>query len=120
MQEGRRFSELNATSLRPEAQALGKAEKRTADWRIVSTQIEAIRENPPLASGADQSDTSIDEFTQALNHVDDCIAQLIRSCGEQRGGLSLAESADSGVSRCHQKHSTLSPSRARCHGRSLR
>lgn len=53
LQEGLRFSEPDATSSRAEAQSLGKAEKRAADWLIVSTQIEAISENPPLAPGGD-------------------------------------------------------------------
>jgi hypothetical protein len=34
--------------------ALGKAEKRTADWLVVSTQTGAINETPPLAPSADQ------------------------------------------------------------------
>jgi hypothetical protein len=39
-------------------QALGKVEKRIADWLIVSTQIEAIGENLPLAPGAEESISS--------------------------------------------------------------
>jgi ferric-dicitrate binding protein FerR (iron transport regulator) len=54
LQEGWRFSEPDAASSQAEAQALSKAEKRTADWLIVSTQIEAISENPPLAPSSDQ------------------------------------------------------------------
>jgi hypothetical protein len=52
--EERRFSEPEAASLQPGAQALGKAQKRTADWLIVRTQIGLRSENPPLAPGADQ------------------------------------------------------------------
>ena len=120
MHEGRGFSGPNAASLRPATQTLGKAE--TADGRLAcrDTQIEATRENP-LVSGADQSDIRMDGLTQALNRVDDCIAELIRSCSEQRRGPgNFAESADSSVSRRHQKHSILLPSRARCHVRGLR
>jgi transcriptional regulator with XRE-family HTH domain len=83
-QAGRRFSEPDAASSRPGAQALGKAKKRTAE---VSTQIDAISEKPPLAPGADHSDVRTDEITQALHRVDDCAAELIRSCSKRRRGL---------------------------------
>ncbi|HEY2533290.1 MAG TPA: hypothetical protein VGJ20_36055 [Xanthobacteraceae bacterium] len=61
MQEGRLFSEPETTSSSHEAQVLGKAEKRTADWLIVSTQIEAISKNPPLAPSADQPKIRMEE-----------------------------------------------------------
>jgi hypothetical protein len=54
MQEGQCFSEPDAASSQPEAAVLGTAEKRTADWLIVSTRIDTISENPPLAPRADQ------------------------------------------------------------------
>jgi hypothetical protein len=117
-QEGRLFSEPDTASSRHGAEALGKAEKRTAD--CVSTQIEGAGENPSLAPGAYQSDVRIDEFTQALNRVEDCVTELMRSCSEWRLVGSIAESADSRMSHCHQKHLILLPSKARCHVRSLR
>jgi hypothetical protein len=42
----------DAASSRPGVQALGRAEKRSADWSVASTPIEAISENPPLAPAA--------------------------------------------------------------------
>jgi hypothetical protein len=116
--EGRIFSDPDTESSRPGAGALGKAEKRTADF--MSTQIEAASENPSSAPGADQSDVSIDEFTQALNRVEDCVTELIRSCSERRLVGNIAEGADSRMSHCHQRHSILLPSKERCHVRSLR
>jgi hypothetical protein len=53
-QEGRLFSEPDAASSRLGAQPLGEAEMRTADWLIVSSQIETISESPALAPRADQ------------------------------------------------------------------
>jgi hypothetical protein len=96
-QEGRLFSEPETESSRPGAEALGKAEKRTAD--CVSTQIEAASENPSLAPGADQSDVRIDEFTQALNRVEDCVTELIRSCSERPLVGSVAESVSRSKTR---------------------
>jgi hypothetical protein len=48
-QEGRRFSEPDVASSRPESSGALR------DWRSVSAQIEPTSENAPLAPGADQS-----------------------------------------------------------------
>jgi hypothetical protein len=53
-------------------QAIGKVEKRIADWLIVSTQIEAIGENLPLAPGADQPEIRTEEsITSSLRCWED-------------------------------------------------
>ncbi len=65
----------------PEARRNGKAEKRTANWPIVSSLIDTARENRPLARNPNQPKIRTEEhWWRDIGNVQRTIIQLSCSC----------------------------------------